>query len=300
VEVGGLVKDYGPVHAVAGLDLRIATGELVAILGPNGAGKTTTLEVIEGLRRADGGTVRVLGDSPARARRRVGVQLQEGALYADLTCAETLHYFGRCYGVRVDPVPLLVMVGLEGLGDRRTERLSGGQKRRLQIALALCNNPELVILDEPTTGLDPLSRRRTWDLVRRLHQDGRTILLTTHYIEEAETLAQRVVIVDRGTVIDEGSPAALVQRLGTAVTVSLTASAAAGLDRLPAVLDAGRDGDRWRLRTDDAGGLLLALTARLGGAGLRDVRVQGPTLEDVFLARTGRRIAAVPHPDEEA
>ena len=290
VAVAGLVKDYGSVRAVDGLDLTVALGEVVAVLGPNGAGKTTTLEVIEGLRRPDGGTVRVLGESPARARRRVGVQLQEGALYADLSCAETLGYFARCYGVEAEPGPLLELVGLAGLDERRTERLSGGQKRRLQIALALCNNPELVILDEPTTGLDPLSRRQTWELVRRLHADGRTILLTTHYIEEAEALADRVVIVDRGTVIDEGSPAGLVQGLGTVVTVSLTAPAAAGLDRLPGLVQAGHDGDRWRLRTKEAGPLLAALTDRLGPSGLRDVLVQGPTLEDVFLARTGRRI----------
>ncbi len=299
MEVQGLVKDYGPVRAVAGLDLTVARGELVAVLGPNGAGKTTTLEVIEGLRRPDAGTVRVLGESPAQARGRVGVQLQEGALYADLTCAETLHFFARCYGVEAEPDPLLDMVGLEGLGERRTERLSGGQKRRLQIALALCNNPELIILDEPTTGLDPLSRRRTWELVRRLHADGRTILLTTHYIEEAEALAERVVIVDRGTVIDEGSPAALVQGLGTTVTVTVTAPAAAGLDRLPGVISAQHDGERWRLSAAAVGPLLAALTANLGASGLRDVWVQGPTLEDVFLARTGRRIEGGPHPGEE-
>ncbi len=290
VEVTGLVKSYGPVPAVAGLDLAVAAGEVVAILGPNGAGKTTTLEVIEGLRAADRGTVRVLGETPARARRRLGVQLQEGALYADLTCSETLHFFARCYGLEVEPAPLLTLVGLPGLDDRRTERLSGGQKRRLQIALALCNNPELIVLDEPTTGLDPLSRRQTWELVRSLHAEGRTILLTTHYIEEAEALAERVVIVDHGRVIDEGSPQALVQGLGSAVTVSLSAPASAQLDRLPGLVAADHDGERWWLRTAEVGPLLAALTQLLGPSGLRDVLVQGPTLEDVFLARTGRRI----------
>jgi ABC-2 type transport system ATP-binding protein len=184
--VRGLRKSYGVVEAVRGLDLEIARGQIVALLGPNGAGKTTTMEIIEGLRRPDAGEVQVLGEEPARARRRVGVQLQEGALYDDLTCTETLRLFANLYGWEANPTALLALVDLTEAADRRTEQLSGGQKHRLQIAITLCNDPELVILDEPTTGLDPLSRRQTWAMIQDLHRQGRTVLLTTHYIEEAE------------------------------------------------------------------------------------------------------------------
>ncbi len=291
VDIRDLRKSYGDVEAVRDLSLTVARGELVALLGPNGAGKTTTLEVVEGLRDPDAGSVRVLGLSPQRARRRVGVQLQEGALYEELTCREILGFFARLYGYSLDAERLLQLTGLAGLGGRRTGGLSGGQKRRLQLALALCNDPDLVILDEPTTGLDPQSRRETWALVRQLHEEGRTLLLTTHYIEEAEALASRVVIVDQGQVIAQGSPAALIAELGGAVTVSVLAPAGAALGTLAGVDDAAMEGDRWRLRTGDAGAVLTALTARLGQAGLRGVTVQGPTLEDVFLARTGRHIA---------
>jgi len=186
---------------VKGLDLRIERGQIAALLGPNGAGKTTTMEIIEGLKPFDSGQVLVLGMSPLQARRRVGVQLQEGALYDDLTCAETIRLFGRLYGFDTDPVRLLRLVDLEEMLNRRASALSGGQKRRLQIALTLCNDPELVVLDEPTTGLDPLSRRQTWSLIEELHGQGRTVLLTTHYIEEAEQLAELVVIIDHGRVV---------------------------------------------------------------------------------------------------
>jgi len=274
------------------VNLTVARGELVSLLGPNGAGKTTTLEMVEGLRSPDSGSVRVLGLPPRQARHRVGVQLQEGALYEELTCREILSFFARLYGYTLDAERLLRLTGLGGLGGRRTGGLSGGQKRRLQLALALCNDPELVILDEPTTGLDPQSRRETWALVRRLHQEGRTVLLTTHYIEEAEALASRVIIIDQGQVIAEGSPVTLIAELGGAVTVGVLAAPDADLGSLPGVDRAALEGDRWRLRTGDAGTVLTALTARLGRDGLRGVTVQGPTLEDVFLARTGRRIAS--------
>ena len=287
VLVQGLVKRYGSVVAVTGLNLSVEHGELVAILGPNGAGKTTTLEIIEGLRQADGGEVLVLGQSPSDARWRVGVQLQEGLLYEELTCAETLRHFARLYGCEVDAEGLLALVGLDGLGDRPTDRLSGGQKRRLQLALALCNDPELIVLDEPTTGLDPVSRHESWTLIRSLHDEGRTILLTTHYIEEAEALADRVIIVDHGTVVTEGTPQELIASLGNTVTIELSAPADAGLTNIAGVSHASHDGDRWQLRSSDVGATLVGLIGRLGTEGLRGMTIHGATLEDVFMARTG-------------
>ncbi|HEY6538904.1 MAG TPA: ABC transporter ATP-binding protein [Candidatus Dormibacteraeota bacterium] len=290
VSVRGLRKSYGPVEAVRGLDLEIGRGQIVALLGPNGAGKTTTMEIIEGLRRPDAGEVLVLGEAPEKARRRVGVQLQEGALYADLTCAESLTLFGRLYGWDSDSRALLALVDLADVADRRTERLSGGQKRRLQLALTLCNEPELVILDEPTTGLDPLSRRQTWATIERLHRQGRTVLLTTHYIEEAEQLADWVYIIDEGRVVAQGAPTTLIAELGAAASISVAGPPDAHLEDLPGVLRAEYEGGRWELQGKEVGVILAALSQRLGEPALRDVAVRPPSLEDVFLARTGRHI----------
>jgi ABC-2 type transport system ATP-binding protein len=288
--VRGLRKNYGSVEAVRGIDLEIQRGQIVALLGPNGAGKTTTMEIIEGLRRPDAGEVVVLGQAPEKARSRVGVQLQEGALFADLTCAETLVLFGRLYGWEADPAALLALVDLEDVAERRTERLSGGQKRRLQLALTLCNEPELVILDEPTTGLDPLSRRQTWAMIEGLHRQGRTVLLTTHYIEEAERLAEWVYIIDGGKVVAEGAPTTLIAELGAAASISIAAGQDAKLEATPGVLRAEYSDGRWELQGKEVGVILAALNQRLGESALRDVSVRPPSLEDVFLARTGRRI----------
>ncbi len=291
VWVRDLHKSYGEVKAVQGLDLRIERGQIVALLGPNGAGKTTTMEIIEGLKPFDSGEVLVLGSMPLQARRRVGVQLQEGALYDDLTCAETIRLFGRLYGFDTDPTRLLRLVDLGEMLNRRASALSGGQKRRLQIALTLCNDPELVVLDEPTTGLDPLSRRQTWALIERLHDQGRTVLLTTHYIEEAERLAELVVIIDRGRVVAEGSPAQLVAELGAAAKISLAAPPQPDLAHLPGVLRGQWSQGRWELQTKEVGAILAALGQQLGEAALRDVTVRPPSLEDVFLNKAGRQLA---------
>jgi ABC-2 type transport system ATP-binding protein len=289
--VRDLYKRYGEVEAVRGLSLQIRRGQIVALLGPNGAGKTSTMEVIEGLRSYDSGEVRVLGVSPLQARRRVGVQLQESALYEDLTCAETIRLFGRLYGFDTDPAPLLRMVDLEEMLERKATALSGGQKRRLQIALTLCNDPELVVLDEPTTGLDPLSRRQTWAMIAQLHRQGRTVLLTTHYIEEAAQLAELVVIIDRGQVVAEGSPAQLVSELGAAAKISVAAAADPDLSRLPGVIRGRWSDGRWELQTKEVGSILANLGQTLGEDALRDVAVHPATLEDVFLEKAGRRLS---------
>ncbi len=290
VRVRDLRKSYGEVQAVRGISLEIPRGSVAALLGPNGAGKTTTLEIIEGLRRADSGEVEVLGTTPEQARRRVGVQLQESALYEDLTCNETLRLFGRLYGYEADARALLQLVEMGDVGDRRATNLSGGQKRRLQIALTLCNDPELVVLDEPTTGLDPIARRQTWAMIRALHDQGRTVVLTTHYIEEADQLAEMVWIIDQGQVVAAGSPSELVAELGAAANVSVAASQAAELDQVVGVVRGEwRDG-RWELQTKEVGGVLREIADRVGEESLRDVSVRPPTLEDVFLRRTGKRL----------
>jgi len=291
IEVRGLHKRYGAVEAVRGLNLSVRVGQIVALLGPNGAGKTTTMEIIEGLKKFDSGEVEVLGTTPMRARRRVGVQLQEGALFDDLTCGETLRLFGKLYGYQSDAAALLHLVDLDEMADRRASALSGGQKRRLQIALTLCNDPDLVILDEPTTGLDPLSRRQTWQMIRQLHAQGRTVLLTTHYIEEAEQLAELVVIIDRGRVVAEGTPEELVAGLGAAARITLRGAQELDLSALPAVLNSRWENGRWELQTKEVGSVLAAIGSTLGEAALRDVTVQPPNLEDVFLQRAGRHLA---------
>jgi ABC-2 type transport system ATP-binding protein len=292
VKVKNLKKVYGDKTAVDGISFEVKKGEIFGILGPNGAGKTTTMEIIEGLRRSDAGEVEVLGDEPDKARRRVGVQLQEGALFSDLTCAETLTLFGRLYGWEADPHALLALVDLAEVADRRTERLSGGQKRRLQLALTLCNDPELVILDEPTTGLDPLSRRQTWAMIQDLHSQGRTVLLTTHYIEEAEQLAEWVYIIDVGQVVAQGAPKTLIAELGGSATISVAADRQATLEQLRGVLRAEYADGRWELQGREVGVILASLNQRLGEAALSDISVRPPSLEDVFLARTGRHISA--------
>ncbi|MGA9774349.1 MAG: ABC transporter ATP-binding protein [Candidatus Dormiibacterota bacterium] len=291
VWVRDLRKSYGSVQAVRGLSLSIPRGQIAALLGPNGAGKTTTLEIIEGLRTADSGEVLTLGMAPVAARRRVGVQLQESALYEDLTCAEALRLFGRLYGYQADATALLELVELGEMAGRRASDLSGGQKRRLQIALTLCNDPELVILDEPTTGLDPIGRRQTWEMIKSLHRQGRTVLLTTHYIEEADQLAEQVWIIDRGQVVAEGSPKELVAGLGAAAHVSVAAPESAELGRLPGVLTGEHREGRWELQTREVGSVLSGLAQALGEGALRDVSVRPPTLEDVFLERAGRPLA---------
>ena len=290
VSVQDLVKVYGAVRALRGISFTVDRGEMVAILGPNGAGKTTTLEIIEGLRQADSGQVSVLGKSPLQARIQMGIQLQEGALYDELTCAETLEHFASLYGYRCDARGLLRLVSLEEAVEQRTNRLSGGQKRRLQLALALCNNPQLIILDEPTTGLDPVNRRQCWDLIRSFHQDGRTILLTTHYIEEAEILADRVLIVDQGTIISEGSPRQLIDGLGAAVTIEIPVGAKAELSGIRAVTRVEVRGGFWHIASSDPGVTLTDLGAALGADGLRGITMRSPSLEDVFLARTGHTL----------
>jgi ABC-2 type transport system ATP-binding protein len=217
VQVRGVHKSYGAVHAVHGISFSVARGEVFGLLGPNGAGKTTTLEMIEGMLPVDRGSIVVAGidvsRDPRRVRRMIGVALQKSDFFDRLTLLELLRLFGGLYGARCDAHGVLERVGLGGLGRRQVRTLSGGQQQRFAVAVALVNDPALLVLDEPTTGLDPQARHHLWDLALSLRQEGRSILLTTHYMEEAEELCDRVAILDRGSILALDTPRALVRRL---------------------------------------------------------------------------------------
>ncbi|RKT54460.1 ABC transporter ATP-binding protein [Saccharothrix australiensis] len=275
VRVRGLVKEYGAHRAVAGLDLDIGHGETFALLGPNGAGKTTTVEILEGHRARDGGEAEVLGEDPGRAgrawRARIGIVLQSAYDAADLTVLETLRHFARYYPEHRDPDDLLDLVGLTAKANARTRTLSGGQRRRLDVALGIVGKPELLFLDEPTTGFDPDARRQFWDLIRLLRAEGTTIVLTTHYLDEAEALADRVAVVVDGQVVAQGAPAAL-------------GGASAGRAR---VRWTDADGPREEL-TDAPTALLRTLATRFAGE-VPDLTVTRPSLEDRYLDLIGGR-----------
>ncbi|MFE9563725.1 ABC transporter ATP-binding protein [Streptomyces sp. NPDC006487] len=275
VEVRGLRKQYGEVTAVDGLDLTIRRGEVFGLLGPNGAGKSTTVEILQGHRERDGGEVLVLGADPATAgrawRSRVGIVWQDESAPAELTVRETVEHFARYYPAPRDPAEVIALVGLEDKRGHRLKTLSGGQRRRLDVALGIIGDPELLLLDEPTTGFDPAARRQFWDLIRLLSDSGTTIVLTTHYLEEAEALAGRLAVIARGKVVAEGEPAALRARLGTGATVEWT----------------DRDGSTRSASTDTPTRTVAELAARFDGE-VPDLRITRPTLEDVYLRLTGQ------------
>jgi ABC-2 type transport system ATP-binding protein len=296
IRAEGLVMTYGDLRAVDGVSFTVAPGEFFGLLGPNGAGKTTTLEMIEGLRRPQSGTVRIGDHEPWRRepelQRRMGVQLQSSAFFERLTAREQLDTFGALYGVgagRTDE--MLEEVGLAEKADVRTEDMSGGQKQRLSIACALIHDPDVVFLDEPTAALDPQARRNLWDVLRTINDSGRTVILTTHYMDEAEVLCDRVAIMDSGRVLELDTPAALVRGLDAPVRISL---APGTLSLTDAEGIAGDDPV-----TDDAGGLTITtrrpaevLAALAGRDALAGLSVKGASLEDVFLELTGREYRA--------
>jgi ABC-2 type transport system ATP-binding protein len=274
VRVRGLRKSYGPHEALRGIDFEIPAGEVFGLLGPNGAGKTTTVEILEGYRERDGGEVEVLGEDPERAgnawRERVGVVLQSSSLYANLTPRESLALFAGYYRNPRDVEEVLGIVGLAEKADARARTLSGGQKRRLDLGLALVGNPELIFLDEPTTGFDPAARRQAWETIRNLRSLGTTVLLTTHYLDEAEQLADRVAVLVGGEIIREGSPA------------ELTSASPETEIRYR------RNGKEVLERTTNPTQRLHELTADALARGeqLEALEVRRPTLEDVYLELT--------------
>jgi ABC-2 type transport system ATP-binding protein len=276
VRVTGLHKRYGDKHAVDGLDLSVARGEIVAVLGPNGAGKTTTVEILEGYRRRDAGEVRVLGVDPQTAgrdwRARIGIVLQSSSDLDEASVSELVHHFARYYPDPRDPEEVIDAVGLREKARTRTRALSGGQRRRLDVALGIIGRPELLFLDEPTTGFDPEARHAFWDLIAGLRDEGTTILLTTHYLEEAEHLADRVAVVSAGRVVAVDTPA---QLGGRAVREAVVRWTEDGLPR--------------EVTTPTPTSVVTALADRLGEVpGLQVVR---PTLEDVYLGLIAQDVA---------
>ncbi len=297
IDVRGLRKSYGTFEAVRGIDLHVTKGEVFALLGPNGAGKTTTVEILEGFRDRTAGDVSVLGFDPARGggalRKRIGIVLQETAVERFLTVAEVIDQFRSFYPEPLGRDEVIDVVGLTEKRDERVGRLSGGQKRRLDVAVGLSGNPELLFLDEPTTGFDPSARRSAWDMVRNLQSLGKTVFLTTHYMDEAQHLADRVAVIVAGQIVAEGSPANLGnrQQLRTVVRFSLPA----GTDSPPAGLAAEQaDEGMWRAETMHPTVLLHALTswALSAGVELETIEVAPPTLEDVYLSLTGPELGA--------
>jgi ABC-2 type transport system ATP-binding protein len=295
----GLVKHYGDVVAVDGLDLEVRPGECFGLLGPNGAGKTTTVEIFEGLLRPDRGEVEILGqrwEGDDRALRdRLGVQLQETRLEEKLSVLETITLFRSFYSSGSEPAEVLRRVGLEEKRNAWVRTLSGGQQQRLSLACALACDPEILFLDEPTTGLDPQSRRQVWDIVLAFRARKRTVLLTTHYMEEAQRLCDRVAIVDRGKIIAIGSPAELIEGLGADNVVEVTCDRAPNLEGVTGLQDIHPvDGDAARLRVT-AGHLHRAVPEILAALRSQDVELRNlathqATLEDVFVALTGRHL----------
>ena len=298
VEVRELRKAYGPIVAVDGISFSVAENEVFGLVGPNGAGKTTTIECLEGLRNRDAGDVSVLGldpgDAGADLRRRIGVQLQESSLFDRIRVQEALDLFASFYPQSIDWRPLVAQLGL---GDRLKApfaKLSGGQKQRLFIALALVNDPELVFLDELSTGLDPQARRTMWDLVRSLRDKGKTVFLSTHFMEEAERLCDRVAIMDHGKIVALDTPENLIGGLGVETRVVFTAEDTIDPRQLESLANVTRvevSGDR--VVVHGQGDRLVSEVVRAvedHGWRFRDLRSEQPTLDDVFLALTGRAL----------
>ena len=309
IQVSALRKSYGAVQALRGVDLSIAaTGQIIGLLGPNGAGKTTLVEILEGLRTATSGSVSVLGIDPAHApaalRARIGVQLQTTAFMQDLTVLETLKLYGALYPMSVRLKPdttrmrtLLKRVDLSEKAKAMVRGLSGGQRQRLALAMAMLHDPDLYILDEPTSGLDPIARRQIHDILIGLRRDGKTVLISSHYLDEIEALADRVIILAGGEVVADGSPLDLLARAAGASTLWLdvtpppselrdAGSGAADPSHLvPHATFEGRDGVLFRYRTTDPTAAIVGLadSLRTSGATLADLRLKRPSLEDLYL-----------------
>jgi ABC-2 type transport system ATP-binding protein len=297
IEVENLVKTYGDNRAVDGISFSVAEGEVFALLGPNGAGKSTTVEILEGHRERSSGSVSVLGLDPSRGGRafrdRIGIVLQAAGIDRELTVREVLDFYGAAYSSRRPTAEVIELVELGEKADDRVSTLSGGQQRRVDLALGLIGDPELIFLDEPTTGFDPAARRRSWDLISNLRSLGRTIVLTTHYLDEAEHLADRVAVLTDGAIVAEGTPAYLRSSFGTETSISFDLPLVD--DQLSGLLDplAGRvkgRGRRIEIVTESPTADLAHITgwARDRGLELGSLRVDSTDLEDVYLQLVGK------------
>jgi ABC-2 type transport system ATP-binding protein len=292
VELHGLKKSYrspsGPVHAVRGVDIEVNDGETVALLGPNGAGKSTTVDMLLGLQEPDAGTVAVFGGPPAHAIRdgEIGAMLQTGGVLRDLTVRELLAMMASLFPSPLDVDNAIALAQMSQLGERRTERLSGGETQRLRFAVALISDPDLLVLDEPTVGMDVESRRGFWTTVRQLAQSGKTILFATHYLEEADAYADRAVLMAHGRVVADGPTTEIKSLVGSrTIRATLPHVPTAALERLPAVTSADRHGDAVTLVSSDSDATLRAFLAAYDDA--RDIEVRGAGLEEAFLQLTG-------------
>jgi ABC-2 type transport system ATP-binding protein len=276
IDIKGLRKNYGPLAAVNGVDLHVYSGEIFALLGPNGAGKSTTVEILEGFRTRDSGDVKVLGVDPAigglaarQWRNRIGIVLQTSNDAGDLTVAESVKHFSHYYSEPRDPDEVIAAVGLTDKANALVRTLSGGQRRRLDVALGIIGNPELLFLDEPTTGFDPKARRDFWSLIRKLKSEGRTILLTTHYLDEAEALADRVAVINKGQIIEVSTPAELGGRATSLAQVSWRENGVTRIEKAP-----------------HPTAFVAKLAARFGGE-VPELIVKRATLEDIYLEMIG-------------
>lgn len=289
IEVSDLKKTYGKIEALKGISFKVKRREVFTFIGPNGAGKTTTLEIIEGLRKKDSGKVRVFGEDVekeiSRIKPKIGVQLQHGALYERLTVKEILSLFASFYKKRVNIDSILERVALKEIAHRWTETLSGGQLQRLRIAAILVNDPELLFLDEPTTGLDPQSRRYIWSMIEDLRKEGKTILLTTHYMEEAEKLASRVAIIDGGKILAMGTPEDLITKYGGEAVMYMRA-----INKKEESKKSKEKEYRINLKNSgfEAPQILQDFTKK--GMGVKYVEIKTPSLEDVFINLTGKEL----------
>ena len=299
IEVQDLRKSYGDVKAVDGVSFSVEVGEVFGMLGPNGAGKTTTVEILEGLRLRDSGAVRVLGLDPGREqrdlKRQIGVQLQQVALYPRLRVVEVIELFASFYGRAGVADHLVALLGLEERRRAFVKDLSGGQQQRLSVALALVNDPPMIFLDEPTTGMDPQARRSLWETIEQFKAQGRTVLLTTHYMEEAERLCDRVAVMDHGHIIAVDAPEGLVRAHFAEDAIEFiqrNGMTSDEIERLPAVVNASVQADRVSMFSDDVPTSMSALL-QLGqerGEPIQNLRLRRATLEDVFLKLTGRTL----------
>jgi ABC-2 type transport system ATP-binding protein len=299
VEVQELIKKYGDIAAVNRLSFQIEKGEIFGLLGPNGAGKTTTVEMIEGLRKPDGGSIKVCDFDVPRQKEKVkeiiGAQLQTTTLYSRIRVGESIELFAGYYRKSLPPNELLDAVSLNDKKNSYVETLSGGQKQRLALALAMINDPQVLFLDEPTTGLDPQARRNIWGIIEELKKQGKTVLLTTHYMEEAEKLCDRVSIIDHGKIIALDTPDELIQKQNIDSAIEFTCNSEIDMEsirKIQGINKVSRDGEKYILHSKQTSALLSELMrkAEENGFTLENISTRKATLEDVFLKLTGRKL----------